>query len=895
MSKKKPAKPQSNKPRFVADLPYLGPLAEFRKTAQSFADLLPYGIKLDDRTILNKDGSLLVSFAYEAEDLASASRLTLAQAAERINAAIIGLGDGWMLHFHSTRRPAVGYPGRSMFPDATSKIIDEVRRVQFEEAGNHYVNDFVVDLTYLPPPDTVKRLESMMVVGDEKQSADAALADTLAHFDEKLRMFVNLVENDIHLTPLKVEIAENDAGEFEVDKQIGHLVQCACARQIAPRRIDAATDVSALVSCKPLRTGLRPALGNDLVAVLVVREMGSESYPGMFDFLNTLPNEYRVSWRYIGVEREKAIKTISIDKNRWFSKRKSAMQHLKNTDGPHQNTHAMSMADDANAALNDIQAGVANYGYFTMSIVFWEPIGERKEIDAWKILQGRVETVAAELHQRGCQTFFERENAVEAFLGTLPGVGYAQLKKWMLSSRNLADYIPLTGVWTGSMTNPCSYYPEGSPPLAYVSTNGSTPLALNVHVNEVGHFTVAGGTGSGKSVLLGFLLAQHRRYPGARQIVMDVGRSQYVLAKAVGGVSYDVGNDRSLRFCPLAYIDKSNTELRWATDWVASLLRAQGLDVSRRLPELMKVIVLLRNQGPPYSLTRLRAQAFLLPEERDALGAYCLGGLYDIFDGEYDREETASFIHYELGAIAEASPALRTPLISLLFHRIRRMWDGTPTMIVAEEVWTFLDDEQSREEIKDWLKTARKFNVAVGFATQSVVDYTDSPIASTIINACLTRFFLSNPEAKTESQMPGYKKFNLTDWQITLISRLRPRREYFLMSPNGRRAFDMGLTPIELAFIGVSSVETVKHLAKIIEQQEARVRRGGDLSNETPWQATWLESYIKGPAKDEWVDYWMSMWRENGGWNNVSESRMNEQAALLRMLGRGDDERPLAM
>jgi len=868
----------------LTELPYLAPLDEFRKKAHGFSDLLPYALKIDDRTILNKDGSLMVSFKYQAEDLASASRIALAAVAERMNTAVIGLGDNWMLHFHAIRRPAVGYPTRSAFVDATSKIIDEVRRVQFERAGQHYVNDFIVDLTYLPPVDAIKRLESLLIVGDEKKSAEEAFADTLAHFDEKLRQFVNILEHDIHLEPLTIETIDGEDGPQAVDHQLAHVVQCATARQMRPPKLDSSVDVSSFVSCKPLRTGLRMRMGDDLIAVLVVREMGAQSYPGMFDFLNTLPNEYRVSWRFIAVEREKAISQISKEKNRWFVKRRGVIKALDNREEAFSNNHAVNMASDAAAALDDLHARAATYGYFTMSITFWEPIGERKESAAWSELSSRVETVAAELHQRGCQTFFERENSLEAFLGTLPGIGAAMVRRPMLASRNLADYIPLTGVWTGSMNAPCPFYPEGSPPLAYVATNGSTPLALNLHVDDVGHFTIAGPSGMGKSVLLGFLLAQHRRYPNARQIVLDVGRSHYVLAKAVGGVSYDVGADTSLRFAPLAHIGESTSEMRWAASWVTSLIAAQGVEVKTRHAEIFKAVALLANAGPPYSLTRLASQIYLTPEEQRAIEVYTVSGQYDILDGEEDHQETASFVHYELGAIAQADQRLRRPLLEYLFHRIERLWDGSPTLLVLEEVWKFLDDPESMEKIKDWLKTARKFNVAVGFATQSVSDYTESPIADAIINMCMTRFFLSNPEAKTQLQRDTYRALGLTDWQMTLVTRLHPKSEYFMTSPLGRRAFTLNLTPIELAFIGVSNVDTVKQLARIIEDQERRVTRGiADLTTEIPWQANWLNQYTKGSEKAAWVEYWLELWRKAGGWTRTSESLANERAALAGM------------
>ncbi len=71
----------------------------------------------------------------------------------------------------------------------------------------------------------------------------------------------------------------------------------------------------------------------------------------------------------------------------------------------------------------------------------------------------------------------------------------------MIHTGNLADLLPLAGVWTGHDENPCPFYPAGSPPLMHGATAGATPFRINLHVGDVGHTVVFGPTGAGKSVL----------------------------------------------------------------------------------------------------------------------------------------------------------------------------------------------------------------------------------------------------------------------------------------------------------------------------------------------------------------------------------------------------------
>ena len=151
----------------------------------------------------------------------------------------------------------------------------------------------------------------------------------------------------------------------------------------------------------------------------------------------------------------------------------------------------------------------------------------------------------------------EEVNALEAYLGSLPGHGHQNVRKPLLHTLNLADLMPLTSIWPGLEQHPCPYYPPGSPSLCYAATAGATPFRLNLHVSDVGHTLVLGPTGSGKSTLIGLLMAQFFRYPGAQVFLFDKDYSSYVLAHACGAEYYDIlgESERPLSFYPLAELD----------------------------------------------------------------------------------------------------------------------------------------------------------------------------------------------------------------------------------------------------------------------------------------------------------------------------------------------------
>ena len=94
-----------------------------------------------------------------------------------------------------------------------------------------------------------------------------------------------------------------------------------------------------------------------------------------------------------------------------------------------------------------------------------------------------------------------------------------------------------------------------------------------------------------------------------------------------------------------------------------------------------------------------------------------------------------------------AAPKAAAPALLHLFDRLEEQFDGSPSLLILDEAWLFLDSPIFAARIREWLKTLRKKNVSVIFATQSLADIKDSSIAPAIIESCPTRIFLPNERA----------------------------------------------------------------------------------------------------------------------------------------------------
>ena len=155
---------------------------------------------------------------------------------------------------------------------------------------------------------------------------------------------------------------------------------------------------------------------------------------------------------------------------------------------------------------------------------------------------------------------------------------------------------------------------------------------------------------------------------------------------------------------------------------------------------------------------------------KQALQPYTVAGPWGrLLDAEAERLGEADVQAFETEGLigAGAAPAV----LAYLFHRIDDRLDGRPTLLIIDEGWLALDDPGFAGQLREWLKTLRKKNASVIFATQSLADIDGSSIAPAIIESCPTRLFLPNERALEPQIATIYRRFGLNDRQIEILSR----------------------------------------------------------------------------------------------------------------------------
>ena len=776
-------------------------LAEYRRTARHLADYLPWAALVAKSVILNKDGSFQRTAKFRGPDLDSATPAELVAITSRLNNALRRLGSGWAIFIEAQRTPANRYP-RDRFPDAVSRLVDEERRAQFEEEGAHFESRYFLTLVWLPPVEDAARAESWLYEGRNRPGADWQGA--LAGFVDRTDRVLALIEGFMPET-----------GWLDDTGTLTYLHSCVSTVQQRVRVPEVPMYLDAILVDRDLTGGLEPRLGSAHLRMLTVMGFPSQTWPGLLDDLNRLAFPYRWTTRALCLDKTDATKVLTRIRRQWFAKRKSIMAILKevmtNEQSVLMDSDAANKALDADAALQELGSDLVGEAFVTATVTVWD--------DNPHVADERLRLVEKTVQGRDFTCTRETVNAVEAWLGSLPGHVYANVRQPPVSTLNLAHMMPFSAVWAG----PARDEHFGAPPLFFARTEGSTPFRFSLHVGDVGHTLIVGPTGAGKSVLLALMALQFRRYAGAQVFAFDFGGSIRAAALAMGGDWHDLGGALSedvaepVALQPLSRVDDAG-ERAWAADWIAAILARESITITPELKEhLWSALSSLASA--PIAERTITGLSVLLQSNalKQALQPYTVAGPWGrLLDAEQERLGESEIQAFETEGLygASAAPAV----LSYLFHRIGGRLDGRPTLIIIDEGWLALDDPGFSAQLREWLKTLRKKNASVIFAAQGLADIDGSAIAPVIIESCPTRLFLPNERALEPQIASIYRRFGLNDRQIEILSRATPKRDYYCQSRRGNRLFELGLSEVALAFTAASSRTDQTAIAKLFAE-----------------------------------------------------------------------------
>lgn len=729
----------------------VGGLRKWRSKEVLAGDRLPYLGLVDENVVLLRDGSVMVTLMVPglAFETADSDELN-AHAATREVMLRSTLDARFMLYHHVMRRQVeVELDGQ--FSDPLAAHIDG-RWKQKTGSGALYVNDQFVTLIRRPArgksgwPEKLSR----MLRKAGKQEIEADPADV-----RSLRAAARAIAASLGAYGARL-LGDYD-GPAGPCSEVLELLSALYNGEMQPvRRPADSADIGHMLPYRRVSFGLdalelRGAQGPGFASIVSLKEYPDSTVPGLTDALLRLPCELVLTESYAPSDRQVARERIDL-----------AMRRLKSAD-----EEALAERRELADARDSLGTGAVGFGDHHLCVLIRSPtLSQLDDVTA---------ACAAALADAGAIAVREDTNLEPCFWGQFPGNERFLVRQALISTANMACFGSLHGFALGQADG--NHWGEA---VTLLTSTSQTPFFFNFHQGDLGNFTVIGPSGSGKTVVMNFLAAQAQKF-APRTILFDKDRGSEVFVRGIGGTYSRIAAGQRTGFNPLALPDNAANRA-FLRDWLAVILKADG-------PEELAIISGAVDAAYAHdaALRRLRHFRELLagsrrPEPGDLasrLDAWTGEGEHGwLFDNAEDRlDVSARTLGFDMTALLE-NPRLRTPVMMYLFHRIEERLDGEPTMILIDEGWKALDDDVFAARIRDWLKTLRKRNALVGFATQSARDALDSRIATALVEQTATMLFMPNARARPEDYCDG---FGLTLHELDVIRSLPAQSRCFLI------------------------------------------------------------------------------------------------------------------
>ena len=771
--------------------------------SKSFADLIRYDAQISDTVIVMKDGSMISGFKYTGTDLDAATMLDKHSVCVFANNSIKKLDGNYTINFETVRIPSTTYPTGN-FSEAVTKIIDLARKYRCEKMGEQFETETYCFVTWTPMQientALFQKLKKFIMGDDSEQVIDEA---QLHSFEITFQDFASSFS-----TVFSVEILKNEKLLSTINLFVnGKHFDCEGLPEI-PCDLDCFY-AREFVNSTPL------IYDDQYVALVSISDFRNSTFPDILSIIGKMPFACRWSTRYVPMDYVEANSFMTFRQKKWAGKKIPMMSVILNKPTSRIDKDAAIQEADISDALISLNDGSLGWGKYTSTIVIRDT-----DLDS---LDNKVNIVIREIEKKQFKAVLEKMNRTDAFIGSFVGHNKENVRKPFINTGNLTHMLMLSSNWAGLIYNPCPFYPAHSPALMHCSSYGKNPFRLHLHTNDVGHTLVIGPTGAGKSTLLAMLVAQFDRYENSQIFVFDKGRSMYPLVTAMENSQfYNLGDEGSPAVCPLAEINEEK-ELSWAIDYVTTLIKLNGGTLT---PEKTKLVTsALKQMATGTTRTNERTLSDLrinIQDEhiKDTLNIYTQDGAYGAFlDGEENNLKYSKVTAFELEELMGRGEKVATPTLLYLFHQIEKRLDGRPTLIVLDEAWVALSTPLFADKLKEWLKVLRKSNAAVVLATQNITDILASDVSSAVLDSCPTKILLPNPEARAENMRRLYQNhFRCNDAEVSTIANAVPKKDYFYISPNGKRLFRMELDDTQLAFVGSSGRDDLREIEKFQNQ-----------------------------------------------------------------------------
>jgi type IV secretory pathway VirB4 component len=771
----------------------------------------------EDPTVIGlKTGRLMSTFGYTCPDTEHLPPVARASYLGRLHEVLAVLDEGWALESDWWHEPAPDYPAGT-WQQPVEWLVDESRRMEFTTHPRHLSTAYLT-LTWTPPKATRRWLRDIFLRRTTGRRLRQTLDEHIALFQGGLRRWTGL------LAPV-IETAHPLDGNTTATYLNQHV-----SWDRHPLRLDwPAYDIDTQLGNSVWTPGEPPRLGSMWIQPLTIKNWRAELSTWLPESLAKLPFPCRLHLRWIPMGAKAASHFLWWEEKKWagsYRRWSKTAKQATETDAPSEvqgrdyKVDAIRAGESIIAVQTEVMLGQDVLGLLTPTLLCWA--------ETLELLEARVQALQAVLFQHGLVARVEEANATNAVVASWPGHTTLGIRGRPLRATELAGVMAHSSVWPG---RPWNHTLQG-PAVMVLSTDGS-PFYFDTQDGENRHSLIVGPTRSGKSGIVGLKNRQWFRYARARLAIFDLENAHKVSTLLCGGAHYALGTPGCSGFHPLGRVDEPQERI-WAETWLEHVLEGEGLPPTPdERHEIRECLTRLAGLPPPQRTLSMCRRLLQVQRLKIGLAPFCADGPFGFFDASEDAFSLrARLVCFEMETIRQTPRAIG-PTLDYIFHRLETEWfTGDPVEITVEEARWILDLERFLGSVEVWLKARAKKNVSVSIICQEIYDMYRTTAWQGIQGSIKTRIFLPNPAAMSDTVKPFYLDMQCTEDDIAMIAQAQPLQDYLFVSPQGKRRFQLRLSPWERLNCAASTLEEIA----VAEQLMADV---GQEALPVAWQRHW--------------------------------------------------------
>lgn len=710
------------------------PFAAFRE--EKFEDYLPFVSLVDDATVLTVGNEYMQCIRVDGINSMTEDDDVLARLKRQL-ATIIAQTEGrFSFYIHKISKPFKAV----LDPVQGDSFAGELDRRWSQAIDGMSLRDKTLTISILRRPAATKtasmfeRLRDRFAADDEDETRKIRQR-RVASLNEVVAVVLSATEQ------MNGRVLTASSGEL-----LGFLEAIGSGNEV-PTFVSSELGILArsVANYRPTFTGNKVTLsggtfGQKYGRIFTIKNYPNQTYHGIFDELS-LPLDMVVSHSFVPVNNDVMAERIGRARRMMLS-----MQDA-----------GVSQQEELEQAADDLVTGKLIFGEHHMTVAVYS--------DSEEVIEKAAADIRQIAQRVGVKLISEAFASRSHYFAQWPGNASFRSRVATITNRNFAGMASLHRTPLGRRGDELPW----ETPVTVFPTPERAGYRFSFHPKgtpdqepPAGHTLMLGPSGGGKSVLIGFLIAQAQRM-NARTFVFDYRRGLEVPLKALGGEYSTISADKPTGLNPLwAEVDSDGQQ--WLSDWLAALIEREGSPLTSLQSQMLHDAI-VRNANAAPGLRRWDEFASIFAPFDDSgdlesrIREWAEGGRYGWIFGN-NLEDTFSLnsdlVGFDLTSLLDNGNAKeRTAVLGYIFRRLERsMQDRRPTVIIIDEAWKALDNDYFAGKLQDWLVTARKLNAVVMLVTQFATQVARSKAGTSMLQGVQNQILIPNPKASEEHFAP---------------------------------------------------------------------------------------------------------------------------------------------